>query len=97
MRRISLLACCLLMFSGCALMPTNKPLPPSPAPIKRVVVNERIDCPTPDAPSVPPARATNAADATAEEQALTSVTAQLAQRIESLWACIARHNEKAGK
>lgn len=78
-------------------MPTNKPLPPSPVPIKRVVVNERIDCPTPDAPSVPPARATNAADATAEEQALTSVTAQLAQRIESLWACIARHNEKAGK
>lgn len=95
MRRTYLLACCLLMFSGCALKPTSKPEPPPPQPTKRVVVVKRINCPVPDAPVPAPARATDADGQATEEHMLTGAYTQMAERLRALWECVRKHNEKA--
>ena len=95
MRAILLLACCLLTFNGCALMPTSKPEPPPPQPIKRERVVEPIRCNVPDAPVPAPARAQDADQQATEEHRLTGDYTQAAERIRALWDCINKHNERA--
>lgn len=62
-----------------------------------VVVIEKIDCPVPTVPVPDEPRAANASDATAEETALAAQFAQVSQRVQALWQCIWRHNERATK
>lgn len=97
MRRVWLCVCILMMCAACETLGTNKPDPQPPPPIKREVRYETIRCEVPEVPVPEPARAANCADSTAEEQALTAAFTQAAKRIESLWGCIYRHNERARK
>ncbi len=80
-------------------MPTTKPLPPSPAPMQREVVIEPLRCENtvPEAPIPEPPRAANAADAITEENGLRAWGSQLAARLEALWRCVKRHDERAEK
>lgn len=92
MLRLWVLACLLLMSSGCELMRTSRPETPPPPPMRRVVVREPIDCKVPEVPVPDAARAANAADAATEETQLAAKFAQTAQRVQALWQCIERHN-----
>lgn len=80
-------------------MPTIKPPTPSPAPMQREVVVEPLRCEdqVPEAPIPEPPRAANAADAIAEENAIRAWGAQLSARLEALWKCVRRHDERAEK
>lgn len=97
MRRTYLLACCLLMFNGCALMRTSKPEQPPPQPIKRERVVEQIRCNVPDTPVPAPARATDADGQATEEHMLTGAYTQATERLRAMWECVNKHNAKANR
>ena len=98
MRAALVLVCFLMMSAGCGLMPTSKPETPSPAPIKREIRIEPIDCShVPAADPIEAARAANAGDAVTEEVGLAGQVAQLGERLRALWACVNKHTERAVK
>lgn len=78
-------------------MPTSRPEPQQPQPIKRERVIEPIRCSVPDTPVPAPARAQDADAQAVEEQALTGAFTQASERIRALWECIWKHNERAEK
>lgn len=78
-------------------MPTSKPAPPLPQPIKRERVVEPIRCNVPETPVPAPARAQDADGQATEEHRLTGDYTQAAERIRALWDCINKHNERAKK
>ncbi len=79
-------------------MPRKQPTQPSTPQIVRETRVEPINCRhVPKLEPAPGARATNAADALVEEDALRGWVREPLALIAALWTCINEHNAKAEK
>lgn len=98
MRARWVLACLILLCAGCELIQPKQPTQPLEPPIAREIRVERINCRhIPAVSAAPGARATNAADALVEEDALRGWVREPLALIAALWTCINEHNAKAEK